>query len=132
MLDKYVTNSSPDSIYVDSKVTINRAPTDESVRLLDEFHTAAKKKLVHSIDIQINSFSGRIITMHNLEHHALSYVILFNLNDEKYEIEGTFQKSILKNKMELIQLFAEAVSRAITDKLIRQDVKALLNEFDHV
>lgn len=84
----YHNHSSP----MNTTVTENKAPTDESVRLLSEMQEKAMNSIVKAITVDTNTLKFKIVETADQADIAgfnKNIYILFNLNGEDYKIERT-------------------------------------------
>lgn len=95
--DKYV--------YVNHRSTVNehRAPTDESIKILNEMQEKAKDNIIKSIKIEENYLKAvGIYTQQDSINRDLSYCLRFILNGKEYlikdEIKGDDLNNILSEK----------------------------------
>lgn len=71
------------------KITENKAPTDESVRLLNEFEEKAKKNIIATIQIDENLLKAVVIYYRDeVVSNRMSYHIKFSLNGQETIIIG--------------------------------------------
>lgn len=87
MLDRYSSTSvrntyeSPSEI----KITEKRAPTDESIKLFDQYQEKAKEYLINSVAIKDNKLEALVFYYTNpLDRLSIDVHIRFNLNGEEY------------------------------------------------
>lgn len=116
-------------------VTEERAPTDESVRLLDEFQAKAEERIIKSFNIQTNQISGGILVV---APHSASYDSLFKfvvhyrykLNDKTYQGKGTIDKSVFRgDQMEVVRLLFDDMAKVISNELFEANKECLRNLF---
>lgn len=72
--------SSDSTKYVNKTVTVNRAPTDQSVKLLMEMEKAAEKKITDSIRINNNVIDFIVHKRFNLDVGNDEYKIIYDIN----------------------------------------------------
>ena len=65
------------------EVTENRAPTDESVRLLREMESAAKREVIKAVTVIDNSFNAVGHLMNDHLNDSISVRIVFTMNKKK-------------------------------------------------
>lgn len=80
------------------EVTVNehRAPTDESVRLLNEMEQAAKNNLLNSIVIKDNTLNGVVFYFREdpmLVVGRFKYMAKFKLNGREFRFNGEYEPS---------------------------------------
>jgi hypothetical protein len=68
----------------DKTVTINRAPTDESIGLLNEFTKKAKNNIIHTVHIQENYLRAiGIYYYDDIVNNRTHFHLKFNLNGKR-------------------------------------------------
>ena len=81
MLNSYSIN--PGIGFVNATVTENRAPTDDSVRLLKEMEEAARKKVIESTVVSDTHFECKIHKTHDIFSLQDLFVVVYSLNGKK-------------------------------------------------
>lgn len=69
----------------DVTVTEQRAPTDESVRLLREMETVARDQIVEAMIVRDTALEATIHRMHDLASHRDIFRAVFSLNGVKLQ-----------------------------------------------
>ena len=64
-------------------VTEQRAPTDDSVKLLKEMEAEAKQKIIDSIVVNNTEFECSIVSWHDGLNDKIDYAISYRLNGKK-------------------------------------------------
>jgi len=84
MFDAYVTRSR-EYVPYDKTVTVNRAPTDESIKLWEEMKEKAYKSIIHKIQISDNVVNGKAIVYNDIPSmdEACMYEVV--VNGRKFE-----------------------------------------------
>lgn len=80
----------PYPVYRD--ITINRAPTDESVRLLSEMQAAAEKKVVQAITVADSTFECVVHRWRDMMNGKYVFRAVFSLNGKKMTAETTIEE----------------------------------------
>ena len=74
-------------------ITENKAPTDESIRLLNEFEEKVKKNILHKVNIKSNTLSGASVSVQNSPFgDSITNLVRFNLNGKDYYFEHDIDK----------------------------------------
>lgn len=74
-------------------VTVNRAPTDKSVELLNEFQEKAKDNIIDTILIENNVINGAVIFFSNdVLHDKIDWALKFKLNNTEYKLKGQINR----------------------------------------
>lgn len=89
MFDRHVHVLGPSSVDVQTHVTEQRAPTDESVRLLKEMEAAAREKALATVRLEGNGFNGVIHVHHD---HLSCDVVLWCLYEWRGEKRRVFYR----------------------------------------
>lgn len=89
MFDRIVFDGAPypQTVNEHRTVTEHRAPTDESVRLLDEFQKAAEKRIVESMKIENNEISGVIHRMAPAFDLYTHWKVVFKINGNVHTVD---------------------------------------------
>jgi len=79
----------PDTIEIIEK----KAPTDESIKLLNEFEEKARKNIIAKVQVNDNTLNG--ITIAYTNHHATASTIgkiyfKFSINGQEFNLEQDF------------------------------------------
>ena len=99
-------------------VNINRAPTDESVKLLKEFEEKAVENIIDKIHVNDNNINGLVLVKQiQLNPFNHKFYWKFTLNGKEYrgEIELQLHSWGMRN---LVNLLAQEISKVITAELI--------------
>lgn len=114
------------------EVTEKKAPTDESIRLYDEFLEKAKGQLVHSVVVDTNVLKGAVFCFKN-NFMSFSYTcfIKFLLNGKEYKLEVTVDPKKARweadPKNELIKMLYKSISESIAQELIKENLETIYN-----
>ncbi len=99
----HITKGTTQYVTKEINVTEKRAPTDESIRLLNEMQDKARKNIILTIPIENNILTGiAIMYQDTVVRDAVLLHIRFTLNGKDYIIEEDF------NKLDWIQMKHEA------------------------
>ena len=102
-----------------------RAPTDDSIRILNEMTTKAMKNLISTFEVDDNYLKcvmGVFKDDYGLRFRVIGY---FTLNDHKYDIDYTLKEEPDKERLSqlLIANLEKAVAHALKHELLHQLVK---------
>lgn len=123
------------------KVSINktvkeeRAPTDESIRLLDEFQEKAEDRIIKSFNIQNNDISAGILVLapQGADYDSLYKLTVhyrYKLNNNTYQGKGQIDKSVYRgDQMEVVRLLFDDMSKVIADGLFEANREVLRGLF---
>ena len=114
--------------YVTKEVNIteNRAPTDESVRLLSEMEKAAQAKMERSIRLEANGFKCVVYTSRDLMSQDFVAVALFELNGQQMRSEHRVQE-FNTGDIRGAQAFMDGLLDEIAKTIAREAITPLLN-----
>lgn len=74
--------------YVDRNITIKRAPTDESVKLLAELEQKAYDKIKNSLKLESNIFKGILhFYGYQIINDSFLFKVIFKMNDKLIDAE---------------------------------------------
>lgn len=109
-------------------VTENRAPTDESVRLLKEFEQKAKDKIIETIHINNNVIEAcAIFYVNDVCQWKIEYSLRFKLNGKDYKLKGYLEdEDVVRTSpreyrlQQLKQILIKKYSEVIAEELLKQ------------
>ena len=108
-------------------VTEKKAPTDESIRLLNEMQEKSKQNIIATIKIEENFLKGiAVYFQDDFVADRINYYIRFELNGKKYDIKShldRFEWNEIKTK-QYIGLY----NQVIFDHLIREFSEKIASE----
>lgn len=81
----YLTPSQSNHHIHNSNINVNRAPTDESVKLLREMEEAAQKEIEKSIHVKNNTFDMNVCFQQNFYNQEYDIIIRYKLNGNDYK-----------------------------------------------
>lgn len=90
MFNTYITKSQP----YDKTVTIHehRAPTDDSIKLLNEFQDKALQNLIKTVPIKNNIIDGIVFLFEsNVASYSRKFIFRFKINGIEYQIEDEYE-----------------------------------------
>ena len=107
-------------------VTINRAPTDKSVELLNEMQDKAIKNLIKSVNIKDNTMNGTVLYfMQRADWDGVDFIARFSFNGTEHELRGHVRRLDLSDSH---KYGTQAVARAIALKLCDLMIKEIFKE----
>jgi hypothetical protein len=125
MFDTYLSGPGyrgPSSVNV--SVTEKRAPTDESVRLLNEMQKKAEANLLAALHLDNNELKGMVHIYQDVLRASKNVVVVFELNGKQVRHESKIKEWVPKDEIpgilvkELSQTIAcELLSNVITGNL---------------
>lgn len=123
MLDTYIFRPS-DHYYSPDTINVNRAPTDQSVRLLKEMEQAALQKIVSEIRVQDNTFN--FVAEVFLDHLCFTdkLIVKYSLNsmEDSFTIELTNRYEAINND-EYIRLIYKRLCDKLSESILREVYK---------
>jgi hypothetical protein len=109
------------------KIEEKKAPTDESIRLLNEFHKESINNIVSKVELKNNIVEATIIIFKNpLSIDGYKYRVLMIINGNKFEIEDfigydLLQKSITfrDEKKDVLNIVFKSMSNFIAQEMLK-------------
>ena len=95
-----------------------KAPTDESIRLLNEFEDKARKNFIKKFPIESNIFKGEVYLFRDVEGDWINVHIRYILNGEEVIIEE--KKSVIEAAMtdnRVADMFSEFILETLSRDL---------------
>lgn len=114
------------NIMVTEKRTVieQRAPTDESVRLLKEMEEAARAKIVESLAIDTNEFKAVLHAEYLQADDRGLWVAIFDLNGKRLRVEHSFPGHQDDPRTEL-ETFVGKIGREIAVAIVTPAINSL-------
>lgn len=104
-------------------VTINRAPTDESVRLMKEFEEKALKKITDTYFVESSIAKGIVFeTIINPGLKGTRYVVVFEINGKRHEVIQDFEEWKFKyrdTEATPAKIFAETIKNYLFNEILK-------------
>lgn len=96
-------------------VTVNRAPTDKSVELLNEMQDKAVKNLIKTVNIKDNTMNGAVLYfIQRADWDGIDFIAKFSFNGKEYQLKGQISH---RDMMNTHRYGSEAAATAIGYKL---------------
>lgn len=102
-------------------VTIHRAPTDESVKILKELEQSANDKVISSQKLDNNLVSATVWSMEDFLSWKKKYKILIKINGKPSTIDVEVNPDF--NKLETMEILYKKVSERIAAMLMNDIAK---------
>lgn len=111
----------------DVNITEKKAPTDESIRLLNEMQDVAKKNIIKAIRVKENYLDAVVIIYQDMPRHiafGYDFQLKFTINAEEFIITGQitdedFKRSLMGMDEYIIKnILYDKFSKAIAKKLL--------------
>ena len=121
MFDRTVINQkSVESVPYEKTIVEKKAPTDESIRLLNEFHDKAKENILDRIIVENNKFNYKAIVYE--ESHTMQRFISysFSLNGENFNSKVRLKDK--ESKYTLIDELIKDLSNEIMRQIVNSDI----------
>lgn len=106
---------------VDRHIHINRAPTDESVKLLKEFEEKAKEKFLGQFRVESNSLKACAVYLHHNITGEREVFVKFTLNGKEHRAEINLGHSWVdgeKGRQEIITRVHQKLSEIIAGTIL--------------
>ena len=105
-------------------ITEKRAPTDESVRLLREMESSARKEVLKAIQLPSNEFSGVVHLMHDALSCNTNFAVLFKLNNKDHRVLVTINDFTDDSRDKQIEKIVSEVSNYLAGNILQGIFKA--------
>lgn len=129
MFDKHIHTHKAESVPYAKTVTIHehKAPTDESVKLLNEFTEKAKSNIIKNITVESNHLKAVVICYSDdVMSQSYEFHMKFNLNGEDYHLKDRIKFRDIRDGMPFDQQFGLELNRKQLIELIHSKFAALL------
>ena len=83
MFDKRINLQFPSEINIKE----NRAPTDDSIRLYDEYQQKAFKSIIDSFQCRFNELHCTVVRSRAMDAFGEYFIVKFNLNGSEFEFK---------------------------------------------
>ena len=110
-----------------TNVTVKRAPTDDSVRLLKEMEKAAQDKLISSVRVESNAFKCVVHQCLNYEADDVKLRAIFDLNGKQMtvEVEGAMRER-REDERVIWRRLVDAIAKEIATQAIEEAFRAYI------
>ena len=108
-------------------VTINRAPTDKSVELLNEMQDKAIKNLIKSVNIKDNTMNGTVLYfIQRADWDGVDFIARFSFNGTEHELRGQVNRRDLSETNRYgSQTASTAIAYKLCELMIREVFKGV-------
>lgn len=111
-------------IYEHKVVREERAPTDESVRLLKEMEEKAEAKLIATLPLKNNLFEGTVVIDRMMSDMTIRARLVFVMNGKRIEItEKAYEGE--GERIDLMRKLHTAASERIAAEILSDSVREL-------
>lgn len=124
MFDRYDIdlNRGPSVQNVNVTVKEVRAPTDESIRLLNEMQEKARQNILDAFTIKNNGIEGKVVVDHNPMTRQIRAAALVKINGKKLQptvhIDWSVTVDHRERLPELFRLLTEALAKEIAQTVL--------------
>jgi DNA-binding FadR family transcriptional regulator len=105
----------------------HKAPTDESIRLLNEFQEKAKHNIIYQQAVTSNNFTFHVTIFRHHFNETLDVWVKFNINGSDYELRFPFNLRDVMSDAIRIESHYHPISQII-DKMLRQKIAEIISE----
>lgn len=122
MFDNYVHKhySSPREVHVQE----HRAPTDDSIRLAQEYMDKARAEVLDAIVVEGNTVHGVITRWDDPATRSHAIKIAFSLNGQDYLLDPIrIPRNYVLDRVEWVNKLRDEVAKAIANELILTNAK---------
>ena len=118
MFDKYDITSGPSSMSASVNVQEHKAPTDDSIRLLNEMHEKARANLIKQYSIDDNVVKGNVYYWNNPLTFEIEVDVYFTINGKEFHSTEKIRKNIIDTEYEATARLVKCMSDAILSALM--------------
>lgn len=128
MFDTFINKSGPSHISASVTVTEKRAPTDDSVRLLNEMERKVLDQIVKTFHLRDNDFEAvMMVRQFSLSHPRGELYVAFKLNGKDYICREEVPRTFGDDQEQVIRKLFEAVGKAVAEEMFMAKGPDLLN-----
>jgi hypothetical protein len=126
MFDAYHHHSHHDSVSVSKRVEVHehRAPTDESLKLLNEMREKTLASIVNAVRLENCAIDGVIHHMRdfgpNCPFGADRFLIRYKLNGRSIDVRHEFERKPLEGYADAAQRLVDELRAALADSISRE------------
>ena len=96
-------------------ITENRAPTDESVNILNQMQEKTLQNIIKSVNVKDNTMNAAVLyIVRGMAFDVVDFIAKFTFNGKEYELKGQISRS---DMMDTNAYGSQKVSNAIAMKL---------------
>ncbi len=116
----------PQTVYESRQVTINRAPTDESVRLLREMEAKAEAQVIQAVRVDTTTFSCVVHKALDPMQDRVRWRAVFKLNGHKMQAE--VDTNPRDGDVDSFRALRDEMAKVIAQQVLGEAFAALLRE----
>lgn len=109
-------------------ITENRAPTDESVRILRDMEDRAEKKVLAAVRVENTPVDMVIHKHHDMRTSDRLYVCIFNVNG--HQMRTDYRERLGATRKDVAIGIRDAVASEIANLICAQAMRAAFSKFD--
>ncbi len=109
----------PIQVTAETKITEQRAPTDDSVRLLREMEQAAEDKIVLTLQCNSTQFSFTAFVFEDHPNFCRRMRVRFFLGDKQYSINVQIDHNAAKTRDEALIIVRDLVAKAVSNEIMQ-------------
>ena len=113
--------------YVTRHVTEQRAPTDDSVKLLREMEKAARDQIISAVVVDANEFKCVLHFAADFASARLKILAIYDLNGRRHEIEISVTER--STKQEAVMQIRDAIAKSIASEGVSSALQSADVEF---
>jgi len=110
-------------------ITEQRAPTDESVRILRDMEDRAEKKVLAAVRVENTPVDMVIHKQMDVLNRAYQYACIFKINGKQMRADF-IDKSSDRNRATIAVGIRDAVAKQIANVITAEAMQAAFNHFD--
>lgn len=106
------------------KVTINRAPTDESIKLFDQLQQRAEQRVIDSVRIENNTFNAVVHIDYDCLNDQTVFRAIFDLNGKRMTAEAySHHRTTRLVQPGHIARLRDAIAAKIAEQIVIEGIK---------
>jgi hypothetical protein len=118
MFNRITISPRPQTVHQYTHISEQRAPTDESVKLLKEFQEKAEAKVVASVAVESNTFNCVVHTwVEPMSDRTIARAI-FDMNGHKMNVQEDISRMENSDKEKLILKLRDSVAVKIATEML--------------
>lgn len=123
-----ISNTTKEYVPYTKEINVNvkevKAPTDESVSLLNQLQEKAKENIIKSVKVEENHLNGIIVAFVNDMMGGIKIMMKFNLNGKEYIFEEILSyldsRNLLSDESIMYKKIYQKFSEVIVNELMKQ------------
>lgn len=131
MFNNYTRQPAPQRVTANVHVTEQRAPTDESVRLLREMEDRAQASILSATRVQDLGIDCVIHKQRDMLNDRTQYAIVYSLNGKKHRVNHDFQHGLSESAPESVRRLCDELRAALAAHMAAHLLAGVFKFKDH-